>query len=377
MATPNYSPASGYGTQSNGYYFAQSPAGGSWSTRPASMATAPTRNYSPAPATFNSPAPTQQQSNPQPSNQGGQQEVQAPNPPSGYSDQELNSAFNPLMDYLNQAESQLRSDLPTYQKEINSQVDTSKAILGNQRTSTLGTLDTQQQAGQRRKEDVVSASRRLFNELQMANTQRFGGATSAGQAAGELQGREFQRSTAQANQGFNDLVRELDNKRLEVDNNYQLNVRQLEDKRQASINDVSRQFQEKLLEINRQRTEVESQKAQRRLAALDQYRQQVFQIQLQNYQFKQQLESMRQQASIQLDSYQKQLGMAGQQGQSMLNQYGTTTTTAPTTQFGIGAQQPAQQSQQQYTGQISSFPMSRNDDLFGSPQQTPSASLAY
>lgn len=267
-----------------------------------------------------------------------QSAINQPKPPQ-YSDQELNDAYNPLLNYLNQAESALRSDYPTYKNEIESSYNTSKQALANGLQNTKRTIDSQIEQGSKQKLDAISEARRMYNELQMANQQRFGSASSAGQAASEIQGREFQRGTAKTQEQFQQLTQELGNKKLELEQNYQVSLQQLEDKKQASINEVNRQFQEKLLQINQQRANTEAEKANRRLQALQDYKNQVYAVQLQNYQLAQQLQMAKAQSDMEIENYAKQLQVAnnytsdivGKSQQAMstpvnMSQYGTAET---------------------------------------------------
>lgn len=272
----------------------------------------------------------------------------------------LDSAYNPLLDYLGQAESSLRSGLPSYYQDINNTADTSKRTLGTNYNSTLSQISGQQDQGARQKDNVIAASRRLFQELQQGNLQRFG-AGGTGQFASELQGRELQRNTGSANQQYTDLVQQLGQKRIEVDSNYQTGLKQIEDQKQSAINDVNRQFQEKLNQINQQRGQVESAKAQARLDALQSYRDQVYQIQLQNYQMNQQLQQYKSSADTQLQSYLDQLGKSGQQAQGITNAYMQSNVSPTGSNF---AATPGRlMSGNPYVGQI----MKKTEDLYNTP----------
>lgn len=276
----------------------------------------------------------------------------------------IGSSYAPLIDYLNQAEGQLRSDFPTYAQDINNQADTAKQSLTNGYNTTNQTLQNQQAQGGKQKEDVISAARRLFQELQQGNLQRFGGSSSAGQAASELQGREFQRNSASAQNQYTDLVQQLGQKKLEVDNNYQVGLKQIEDQKAAAINQVNRDFQDKLSQINSQRAQTESAKAQARLGALQDYRNQVYSIQLQNYQFQQQLNQQKSQADSTLQDYTTKLSSAAQGGANALSGFQQNTTTNPTTNFGVNSQQQTMSDTPTLQGQIS---QTQKRDQFGNP----------
>lgn len=241
----------------------------------------------------------------------------------GPSEEELNALYNPAMEYLNQAESTLRGQLPTTLDLLGQQAQTSQGLLGNQRASAQSQLGEQQTQATQRKEDAISAARRLFSELQMANQQRFGGASSAGLAASELQGRELMRNRSTIGQDYNTAARQIEASKLDVENQYQSGLQQIEDRKQQAINEVNADFQSKLLEINSQRASTQQAKAAARLELLQQARDRVFQINLQDFNFKQQLAAQKQAADAQISQYssalQNQVGTAQSATSGFLN----------------------------------------------------------
>lgn len=294
----------------------------------------------------------------------------------GPSEEELNALYNPAMEYLGQAESTLRDQLPTTLDLLGQQAKTSQGLLGNQRTSALGQLGEQQTQATQRKEDAISAARRLFSELQMANQQRFGGATSAGLAASELQGRELMRNRATIGQDYNTAARQIESSKMDVENQYNTGLQQIEDRKQQAINEVNADFQSKLLEINSQRASTQQAKAAARLELLQSARDRVFQINLQDFNFKQQLNAQKQAADAQISSYssalQNQLG-ASQQATSgfLAKQPGSAST-----EYALGTGTQTMNSpiyrgtisnkEDQYTGAIT--PTKRYTDLLSSGQ---------
>ena len=272
----------------------------------------------------------------------GWKPVSSPTPAyTGPSDEELNTAYKPLLDVLAQAEQLLGTTYGQQQQNIESQVRTARQLADEQKRVAEQTIGQNDLLGARRRDDVISAARKLFQELQTANQQRFGGASSAGQAASELQGREFMGISGKARQGYADLVSELNNKSLEVNNNYSLALQQLEDKKAAALSQAQNDFQNSLLQISQQKAGIESEKAQRRLAALEQYRQEVNAINQQQNQFAQQLQMMKAQSDIQLDNYAKQLAMAqhgaGQSLQNYISDPTLSSVLSPTTQKQISS----------------------------------------
>lgn len=218
---------------------------------------------------------------------------------------EIDNAYSGTYDYLNQAEANLRADYPNVLAEANANFTTNQALLNNQRDSALNQYSTQQKNAQNKYEDVLSSARRTLNEQRMGANQRFGGSSSAGQAATELQNVEFQRQQGQNVRQLGDLTAQIDMHRQDVEKQHQAGLLQLETQKQSAINQAQRDFQSKLLEITNNRAQVGQAKAQARLAALQNLRNQVFAIEQQNKQFKQTLELQRQQAQLQLGNFAK------------------------------------------------------------------------
>jgi hypothetical protein len=224
----------------------------------------------------------------------------------------------------------LRGQLPQTLSLLGQQADTSRQMLGDQRSSAMGQLGEQEMMSTQRKEDAISSARRLFSELQMANQQRFGGASSAGEAASELQGRELMSNRAGISRDFGQAMRQIEMSKADVDNQYQTGLRTIEDRKQASINEVNQDFQSKLMEINSQRASTQQAKAAARLELLQQARDRVFQINLQDFNFKQQLAAQKQAADQQISQYssalQNSVGQVQQAaGQFLQNQSGNAT----------------------------------------------------
>lgn len=177
-------------------------------------------------------------------------------------DQEANNSLN----FLNRQESAVTADR-----------DTALANLEKQRATNKQTALTA-------KEDAQSAARRLYNELQMGYRQRFGGASSAGEAAQALTNAEQQRTMA-------------GNER-----SYQNAITQVDTSADSAIASAQSEFRNQLLQISQNRTQVESEKLAARRQALSDLSNKVFQIQQQRETFKQNLQLMQEQARLQNQS---------------------------------------------------------------------------
>lgn len=249
----------------------------------------------------------------------------APPMPTGPSSSEIDSLYNPSMNYLNQTEGVVRSD---YQNVL-SQADRDFQVLQNQLTSgkqaniaTIG--ETQVKAGQV-KDDALSAARRLYDELRRGYQQRFGGTTSAGQAASEISSVEQQRQQGQTQRSYGDTIRETEQQKVKVEKDYQDGLFQLEQNKQSAISQAYSDFQNKLLQISNNRSQIESAKANAKLDALQQLRNQVFEIQTESYQYQRALDQQKQQATSTLQNYLNQFGEQAQLSQQTLSAAGFNT----------------------------------------------------
>lgn len=219
----------------------------------------------------------------------------------------IDQSYGPSMNYLGQAEAQLRSDYPSYQAEIQKQAEANVAQATANKQKALTGVEKNVTAAKGRKEDALSQARRLYADLQRANVQRFGGASSAGQAVSELQGQEAQRQFGLVGRDFSTFMQDIEAQKSQIEMDAQANLMQLESQKQTAINNVNREFQNKLLEINSKRAELESNKAAQRIAALQDLKNKVFAINQQTLAFQQNLEQMKVQSQLQLDTQLKTL----------------------------------------------------------------------
>jgi hypothetical protein len=293
---------------------------------------------------------------------GGSPVQSAPAAPQGPSQEdlmrEIDNVYSGSMDYLNQAENAVRADYPSAMEAAQKEFDTNQGLLTNKKTAGLNELSTQEQQGTRRKEDAMSAARRLLGELQQGAQQRFGGSSSAGLAAFELAGRESQRQFGDISNKFGDFQQVIGQKRAEVEDSYQTGLVQLEQAKQSSIRQATQDFQNKLLEIANNRAQIGQAKAQARLEALQDLRNKVYAIQLQNQQFQQTLQLQRGESLNSLNAYGTQVSGATQAGQGALTDYGSQTSTNPQSSLTYGGGRQAPQGQN-LIGQIR-----RPDDEF-------------
>ena len=279
-------------------------------------------------------------------------------PEPSYNEPDVNAIYGPTMNYLSQAEAQLRSDLPTYEKEAETNYAANKSQLETSKSKTLGDVQAQATAGQRKYEDAGTAARRLFQEQQMGMSQRFGGASSAGEAGQAIVGQELQRQLGGNQRNYMDFSAQVDRQRQNVEQQFNTDLLSLEQQKQTALTAIRRDFQSKLLEIAQNRAQVESAKAQMRMQALMDFRNQVYGIQLQNAQFKNAVNLQREQAMQSLNQSASKMGGYTTQAKSAYSSfapgYGTPITMSNGTPDVQGALN-------KYMGRI--YTPSKNDEL--------------
>jgi len=166
----------------------------------------------------------------------------------------------------------------------NDYLNTAEANINADKTSTLANLETQRGAlkeqAYTKKEDAQTAARRLYSELQQGHRQRFGGASSAGEAAMALTNNEQQRQMATNNRSYQDSLVQID---ISAD---------------SAIASAQTEFRNLLAQITQNRTSLVSQKEQAKRQALQKLSDQVFQVQQQRQTLKDNITLMQEQARI-------------------------------------------------------------------------------
>lgn len=253
---------------------------------------------------------------------------------------EIQNAYNAGMGYWNTAEQNLNKNLGIMKGQAQSDYEANVGQLGATKQSTMTGLETQKRSGQARKEDAMAAARRLYNELQMANRQRFGGASSAGLAASEIQGAETQWQMGQTWRQANEFFQQIEGQKQNVEAQYQAGLLQLEQAKQQALSSAQLDFNNAITQIAAGRAQTEQERSQARLNALMDLRNKAFTIQQQDITFKQQLEAMRQQAMLNIETYNKTSGTAlANATNANTNLYNQTTLTPSNAKVGGGSTQ--------------------------------------
>ena len=252
---------------------------------------------------------------------------------------EIESQYGERMSYLDKAKMAIEAGQPGILEGIAADLKAAQAKAGTAKTTEEGVLKGSEQEATTRKEDALAAARRLYDELRRGGVQRFGGASSAGEAMNTLLGVEQQKQMGQTQRDWGQTMDQINRQKLDIENQYQDQLLQLEADNTNAINQVNQEFRSRLDEINQNRLLASDAKSQARLGVLQELRDKAFQIQAQQQQFRQQLEMQKQQQQMDLDTYAQQLQMSSGYGQQATQQYLGATSTSPTSNITATGQQ--------------------------------------
>lgn len=277
---------------------------------------------------------------------------------------QINDVYNPTMDYLNQAESAVRSDYPNVLDAAQKSYELAIQELTGSKDKNLTTIGENTLQAGNRKEDALTSARRLYDELRRGYQQKFGGSTSAGQAATELASVEQQRQMGATNRQYADTARQIDQQKVQLEQDYSLGQQKIIESKNQAIAQANRDFQNKLLEIQGKRAETESAKAQAKLGALQELRNRAYQAQQEALTYQRNLDMFYKQQQADLETYAQKLQLSGQGSSSAVNNFLNGTTTTPTSSLQVG-----QSGQQTTNPALTGIMGTKKDELTGSIQQ--------
>lgn len=284
-------------------------------------------------------------------------------PPSDPYAELINSIYNSSINDLNNQESTLRGNQTSILGDINSQVDSSSATLKSNLGQSQAQIDMSAQQGEKRHGDALTAARRLYQELTQGGQQRFGGASSAGEAYSALTGRELQRNQQQIDSQHGDFMGQITMAKQNVQAKYDDAVAQLENQKNLALNQAQRDFQDKLSQINSLKNQAGQNKASQQMQALQELRNQIYNINISTAQNSQAVAQMKTQAESQLAIASQQFGINTDAAASGLNSFSQNTSTNPQSGLTFAGGQ-TNNTTQTPTGSITSQPKFNYDPRF-------------
>lgn len=186
----------------------------------------------------------------------------------GLLNQQIDQSYNPAFSALDRMEQDYRAQFPTAQAQIEQDAASTQTEYGNLQNTQLQGLNEQRQKGKVENESQIAKARRLANELRQSNLTRFGGASSTGEASGELLNRTTAEQFGDINKNFGDFNMNLDKEEKNTNDYFAKKKLDLEQETQLKKRTLQDKFDAEIRRINGSRADLESQKAAKRLGAL-------------------------------------------------------------------------------------------------------------
>ena len=193
---------------------------------------------------------------------------------------QIDEAFSGVEKFLDKARSVYTEQQPGIEEDIRSLFGQAEAGVRQEESTTERELSRQETEGKQRKENALTEASRLYNEILQGGRQRFGQSSSAGEAFQAIAGRELQRESAGVREQFQSFMSQVENARVSLRERVSNALQEIKVQTAIKVNEARRDFQNKLLEVDRLETENEGAKANMKLEALQNLRNQVFQINL-------------------------------------------------------------------------------------------------
>ena len=273
---------------------------------------------------------------------------------------QLDAIFNPQLATLNNQVGGVTDAYNTTVGGINDQYDLSNSSINDANADASASLVSSGNEAGTRKEDALTSATRLYDELQRGGQQRFGGASSAGEAYQTLTAVEQQRKQGTIQTQFETAMQKVGELKANLKSKFMLAIKELEVQKNEALGQAKLSFDDGIRQIQAAKNQIASDRATASLNLLQDLRNKVYQINLQSLQFKQQLATNNEISNGTVDKYTQTWLQQQQQAMNDVSQFGTLAMNeAGKTRLGIGAGQV--QAPQNYVGQITP---QKKDELY-------------
>jgi len=250
---------------------------------------------------------------------------------------QLDAIFSPVLDQLNQNATDANTSYNRQVGDINQQGVSAQASLDAQNTIGTNQIDQQATDAAGVKTDALTAATRLYDELSRGGQQRFGGASSAGEAYGALTAVEQQRRQATIQTAYDGAMQKVAGFKNDLLTRYNDAKQTLTSQISTQLSAASQAFTDAMGAINSQKATAQSEKASNVLTTLQDYRNKVYTINQQGQLAMQQLAANSQVSLAAVDNYTQQMMNSVTSGSNMLaNMSQAINQTAGSTKLGIG-----------------------------------------
>ena len=276
------------------------PQGGGGSPAPAPL---PTFNIKGSSYTGN-PLDVAKQVNP--NTDFGQYATQFDNDPSKFYAQ-IDADAQAQLAFLDKQQSALDEAKAQFGQQIEADYNLNLSKGTASKEKAVSTLGQNQVTAEQRKQDALNTARQLYDQLQTGYRQRFGGATSAGEAAQSILGTEQQRQSGTIGRDYLNTVAQIESQKADVENQFETLIQDLDYQKQRSTSEALMNYQTNMRSIDADRMQTEQGKSQAKMQILMQLRDTQNQIAANDRAYRQQLDAAKQQAQMQLDMNLKQM----------------------------------------------------------------------
>ena len=227
---------------------------------------------------------------------------------------QISNAYKSQIDFLTGQEQRIQGQLPDYLSTISKPFEAQQPLLQQQLTEQQAKAATEQEGIKMQEQQAIAGVRRSSEEAAQRAIQQFGGVggSSAGQAAGEIIGREqlrqqgnIQTQRVQGIQNINDQLRA-------VQSEYNAQVANLNLQKEQALSQARLGFQQQLDGIKKEKMTAGVTKAQMTIDALGQFAARRQQIENQVLTQQNNLTLLREQAAANAQNIRLQSSIAGQ-----------------------------------------------------------------
>jgi hypothetical protein len=247
----------------------------------------------------------------------------------------IDQNYNDKQALFNSNENALRAAQDAFNKTIEADYQANLGTVNTSKAKVSGQLDQNTVQAQQRKQDALNSAKQLYNQLQTGYRQRFGGASSAGEASQTILGEEQQRQSGQIGRDYQNTASQIESQRVDLENQYKDSLLQLDSQKQKALTDLQQQFVSQLAQINESRALSVEAKNTAKLQVLQNMRNQAITIQSQHEQYAQQMEALKMQQQLQIDTFNKTGGNAVNTANQAVNTFNNQTGVA-TSNLGQG-----------------------------------------
>jgi hypothetical protein len=206
--------------------------------------------------------------------------------------------FNRLMSTQQQTSANTQAGLNTQRK---TQLDTQNAQFAGQEQGLQRAGEQQTQSSQ----NAMEEARRMYAEMSQGNQARYGATTGTGQFMSEQLGQQTSRNIAQLQQGLQQHMQDINDKRLQVKQMGELATRSTNERFDQAIQTEKDNLQKYVTQIQGNQAMLQSNKAQMYMQAVQKYQDTLTNIEAQRQQQQHQLQIAQLNADAQLKIHQQ------------------------------------------------------------------------